>query len=170
MISFTDYSVKIVLISHKSVLFNAIKQIINFPVIYISCTSCQKCLTSGPKWAKIDMSPVLVSCDSSRRNLHIGRFDDGNSLCLLFLYLFSLPIVVILMFAIITLDVHAGSEELVCFLLSLSLVVVFSSILVVITMSASRLSHSVSIASLTQSSGRLQQHTGCHYNVSFTAI
>ena len=74
-----------------------------------------------------------------------SRFDDGNSLCLLFLYLFSLPIVVILMFAIITLDVHSGSEELVCFLLSLSLVVVFSGILVVITMSASRLSNSVSI-------------------------
>ncbi len=77
----------------------------------------------------------------------VAIFDDGNYLYLLFIYLFSLPIVVILMFAAISQTSNPGTKDVMYIILSLSIVIVFVSILIVITMSASRLANSVSTIS-----------------------
>ena len=70
----THYFVKIGLNSHKSILFIVIEQIINFPVIYgypylFPVRLVKNVSQMGKKWAKIDLSPVSFSRDSSHMDI-----------------------------------------------------------------------------------------------------
>ena len=80
----THYLVKMGLNSHKSVLFNVIEQIMNFPVIYgfpylFLVHPFKNVGQMGQKWAKIHLSPVSFLCDTS----HICFSCSRNQLSLI---------------------------------------------------------------------------------------
>ncbi len=74
----------------------------------------------------------------------VSRYDSGISMYLLFLYMFSIPIVVLLMYVLWGLEVGTTHESYVSYYMSIGFLVFFLVILVATTVSASAIATAVS--------------------------